>query len=507
MIRNKHEKPKTESFPVQRFTTMPETCFFEKSERMWSKIMLLMVALFLVNPTLNALDFQQYTNETTHLVKKGDTLYSLSKSYGVKVADIRRLNGMGSSNDIRIGELLQIPESETYRYRMDVNNVPPIRGLIESEYEPEANRRTSRSSWKDAQRSKAVHEKSAASRGSRDAYKPERPKYAIQKRSPQRSYYQRSRSQRSRYQRNRDVRINYPQNQKRYKRSNTGDYFYTSDRFGEGPKGDVQLHVEKIRITENSTILTFLLENQGENSIQIKLAKNGNKKAWYLTDRSFGREYHLKTIDYLDRWKFGLSYKLKGYSSQSFTAEFERLDNDVFNFHLIEGQDMKPGNWNIFEIELKDDREEDYYDKKEEEETRIFNKRKSRYEDLSYNYPTSDWEQDVFYHTPPEVFDLIDKLDAKRGQRNFINERRNRIQSNDKVEGISRDGGSLDEYFRAGKRTRSNAYIYYYRVKEGDSLFKIAQRYGSTKNELREINELESDELRIGKIIMVVRRD
>jgi len=272
----------------------------------------------------------------------------------------------------------------------------------------------------------------------------------------------------------------------------------------------VRLYVEEIQITEHSTILTFYLENRGENSIRLKLANKGNKKAWHLVDRTFSRTYQLKSIDNLYGWKFGLSYKLKGLSSQTFTAEFERLDNDLFNFHLIEGNNMQPGNWNIFEIDLKKDRDEDFYSKNEnDQEEGFFNRRKSQYEDLSYAYHTSDWEQDVFYHTPTEVFNLIDRLDEKRGQRGRRTQRSLGNSSNDidKDYPVTRSSNSVEDRYRTGKRTRSNAFIYYYRVKNGDTLFSIAQRYGSTKNELMGVNELESEELRIGKIIMVVRRD
>ena len=44
-----------------------------------------------------------------HTVEKGDTLYSLAKKYGVTMDDIRSANGMGSANDLYIGQKLSIP--------------------------------------------------------------------------------------------------------------------------------------------------------------------------------------------------------------------------------------------------------------------------------------------------------------------------------------------------------------------------------------------------------------
>lgn len=45
-----------------------------------------------------------------HTVEKGDTLYSLAKKYGVTLDDIRSANGMGSANDLYVGQKLTIPE-------------------------------------------------------------------------------------------------------------------------------------------------------------------------------------------------------------------------------------------------------------------------------------------------------------------------------------------------------------------------------------------------------------
>lgn len=51
----------------------------------------------------------------THKVKKGDTLYSLSKKYGVSVQAIRELNGM-SDNRLSIGQVLKIkPKQEAVK--------------------------------------------------------------------------------------------------------------------------------------------------------------------------------------------------------------------------------------------------------------------------------------------------------------------------------------------------------------------------------------------------------
>lgn len=45
----------------------------------------------------------------THLVKRGDTLYEISRRYGVKVSDLKRLNGITNPRDMPVGMRLKIP--------------------------------------------------------------------------------------------------------------------------------------------------------------------------------------------------------------------------------------------------------------------------------------------------------------------------------------------------------------------------------------------------------------
>lgn len=47
--------------------------------------------------------------EGFHLVIKGETLYSISKAYGIKLKDLRRLNEL-ESNEISLGQLLRVSE-------------------------------------------------------------------------------------------------------------------------------------------------------------------------------------------------------------------------------------------------------------------------------------------------------------------------------------------------------------------------------------------------------------
>ncbi len=50
--------------------------------------------------------------EKTHIVEKGDTLYSISRKYNVKVDEIKSLNGF-SDNNISVGQKLRIPGNDS----------------------------------------------------------------------------------------------------------------------------------------------------------------------------------------------------------------------------------------------------------------------------------------------------------------------------------------------------------------------------------------------------------
>ena len=51
-------------------------------------------------------------SDTIHEVQKGETLYSISKKYGVSVADVQSANGL-SDNSIKVGQKIKIPDGKT----------------------------------------------------------------------------------------------------------------------------------------------------------------------------------------------------------------------------------------------------------------------------------------------------------------------------------------------------------------------------------------------------------
>lgn len=51
------------------------------------------------------------SKETIYLVKAGDSLYSIARSYNTTVDELKRINNL-SSNNLSIGQMLKLPESD-----------------------------------------------------------------------------------------------------------------------------------------------------------------------------------------------------------------------------------------------------------------------------------------------------------------------------------------------------------------------------------------------------------
>lgn len=66
-------------------------------------LLMLVFTLFILVPVIG--------ETVDHRVQKGDTLYSLSRKYGVSVDDIMKQNGLSSPNQLKTGIILQIPRN------------------------------------------------------------------------------------------------------------------------------------------------------------------------------------------------------------------------------------------------------------------------------------------------------------------------------------------------------------------------------------------------------------
>jgi murein DD-endopeptidase MepM/ murein hydrolase activator NlpD len=52
-------------------------------------------------------------DETVHIIRKGDTIYSLARTYGVSTQEIQRLNGIDDPGRIQAGQRIRIPGAST----------------------------------------------------------------------------------------------------------------------------------------------------------------------------------------------------------------------------------------------------------------------------------------------------------------------------------------------------------------------------------------------------------
>ncbi len=59
---------------------------------------------------IGSFSFSGVFAETVHIVKRGETLYSISRTYGVTVEDVQKANGL-ANNNVRIDQKLTIPDA------------------------------------------------------------------------------------------------------------------------------------------------------------------------------------------------------------------------------------------------------------------------------------------------------------------------------------------------------------------------------------------------------------
>ena len=54
-----------------------------------------------------------FGEQKTHTVQKGETLYSISRQYGLTVNELRQLNGLSDTSVLKVGQVLKVSEPET----------------------------------------------------------------------------------------------------------------------------------------------------------------------------------------------------------------------------------------------------------------------------------------------------------------------------------------------------------------------------------------------------------
>lgn len=129
---------------------------------------------------------------------------------------------------------------------------------------------------------------------------------------------------------------------------------YSSDQILIGDRTDPYVTIERIKINQNGTQVTFSVQSVSNEVFPIKLDKVGGPNAFYITDRDYKRIYNLINIRSLPGWP-NKPYELTPSNPKKyFTAEFERLDDDVVFFHILEGKQNREGSWDFWDVEIRD---------------------------------------------------------------------------------------------------------------------------------------------------------
>ena len=103
-----------------------------------------------------------------------------------------------------------------------------------------------------------------------------------------------------------------------------------------------KLVLERIENTEDETIATFSWDPNSK----ARVWPPGHDKAFFLTDVKKANKYHLLDVE-------GISVAPKWSYPKSFRLTFERIPDDLKRFHVVEGNLMSSGAWNILNVKLE----------------------------------------------------------------------------------------------------------------------------------------------------------
>ena len=71
------------------------------------------VIRFVMIAVLLSLAVFVFGEQKTHTVQKGETLYSISRQYGLTVNELRQLNGLSDTSVLKVGQVLKVSAPET----------------------------------------------------------------------------------------------------------------------------------------------------------------------------------------------------------------------------------------------------------------------------------------------------------------------------------------------------------------------------------------------------------
>lgn len=113
---------------------------------------------------------------------------------------------------------------------------------------------------------------------------------------------------------------------------------------------DPFVHVDQVKITATSTLVILNVQSVSRDPFLISLEGPGSPGALMITDRQFNRAYRLKNVR-LDGWPQE-PYELRPGENKPIIVEFERIPDDLYFFHIVEGETPGEGSWDFYDVEL-----------------------------------------------------------------------------------------------------------------------------------------------------------
>lgn len=113
---------------------------------------------------------------------------------------------------------------------------------------------------------------------------------------------------------------------------------------------DPFVHIDQVKITATSTLVIFNVQSVSRDAFLISLEGPGSAGALMITDRQFNRAYRLKNVR-LDGWPQE-PYELRPGENKPIIVEFERIPDDLYFFHIVEGETPSAGSWDFYDVEL-----------------------------------------------------------------------------------------------------------------------------------------------------------
>lgn len=132
------------------------------------------------------------------------------------------------------------------------------------------------------------------------------------------------------------------------------DRTYGPDKFIIGGQTDPMIVIKQVRVNPSGTQVTFEVSNASGQPFPVSLDRIGGVTALFITDKSFTRQYRLRSIRGLRDWPNTPLTMQPGDKPIVFVAEFDKIDDDITVFHVLEGTENRTHAWDFYEVRLID---------------------------------------------------------------------------------------------------------------------------------------------------------